>query len=112
MLPSSQNRNTLHRVEWMNILHKGYIPHSSTLRRSSCSVCTTHIHVLKLVEVRVLLDDLLGLLADELGEGVDGALPAVLPLRHDPVPHVLQRRVLRDVEPRTQAGKMITNIGM
>ena len=74
-------------------------------------VFPTHVHVLELVEVCVLLDDLLGLLADKLGEGVDGALPAVLPLGHDPVPHVLQRRVLRDVEPRPQAAKM-TSIGV
>ena len=34
----------------------------------------THVHVLELVEVLVLLDDLLGLLAHEVDEGVDGAL--------------------------------------
>ena len=44
----------------------------------------------------------LGLLADELCEGVDGALAAVLPLGHDAVAHVLQGRVLGDVEPRAQ----------
>ena len=63
---------------------------------------TTHVHVLEIVEVGVLLDDLLGLLADELCEGVDGALAAVLPLGHDAVAHVLQGRVLGDVEPRAQ----------
>ena len=49
----------------------------------------THVHVLELVEVCVLLHDLLRLLADELGEGVDGALPSIFTLRHDPVTHVL-----------------------
>lgn len=53
---------------------------------------------LQVLQVEELLDRILELLLDKVGERLDRPGPSVLPLRRLPVPDHLQRGVLGDVE--------------